>query len=545
MFDDPFRSSRRRFLKGVGLGGGALLGGLPEILRAQQAPAVVASDSARPAAPHGLQIGDSRANRAMVWSRANKEARMFVDWSTHESFANAVRIRGPHTQPVSDYTARIDLTDLPEGADIFVRVLFEDLDSGKARSEPVGGRFRTAPRKRRDVRFLWSGDTAGQGWGINLDFGGMKTYETMRLTEPDFFIHCGDTIYADGPMQDEVVLANGTVWRNALLDQVPAKRKVAETLDEFRANYLYNLFDANVRRFNSEVPQIWQWDDHEVTNNWSDSKDLSGDPRYTEKRVQTLVARATRAFLEYAPLRWNTQEESERIYRHVPYGRDLDVFVIDMRSYRSPNTFNRQETPGPETEFLGRAQLDWLKAKLEHSRATWKVIASDMPLGLIVGDGQDAQGRNRFENSANGDGPTLGREFEIAELLSSIKHIENIVWLTADVHYCAAHYYDPGKAQFNDFSPFWEFVSGPLNAGTFGPNALDNTFGPQVVFQAAPPAGQVNLPPSAGLQFFGQVDIDHRSKDMVVALKDIRGATLFSQRLHAKPGRDRGDRDEE
>lgn len=157
-----------------------------------------------------------------------------------------------------------------------------------------------------------------------------------------------------------------------------------------------------------------------------------------------------------------------------------------------------------------------------------------MPLGLIVGDGQDAQGHSRFENSANGDGPPLGREFEIAELLSSIKHIENVVWFTADVHYCAAHYYDPDKAQFNDFSPFWEFVSGPLNAGTFGPNALDNTFGPQVVFQAAPPAGQVNLPPTAGLQFFGQVDIDHRSKDMVVALKDIRGATLFSQRLHAK-----------
>lgn len=100
MSGDSFRFSRRRFLRGVG--GGALLGGLPEILRAQQAPAVVASERARPAALHGLQIGDSLANRAIVWSRANKEARMFVDWSTHESFANAVRIRGPHTLSVSE-----------------------------------------------------------------------------------------------------------------------------------------------------------------------------------------------------------------------------------------------------------------------------------------------------------------------------------------------------------------------------------------------------------------------------------------------------------
>ena len=83
-----------------------------------------------------------------------------------------------------------------------------------------------------------------------------------------------------------------------------------------------------------------------------------------------------------------------------------------------------------------------------------------------------------FENSSNGDGPALGRELEIAELLRSIKQsdVKNVVWLTADTHYTAAHYYDPGKAQFTDFDPFWEFVSGPLNAGTFGPNALDATF---------------------------------------------------------------------
>jgi alkaline phosphatase D len=52
-----------------------------------------------------------------------------------------------------------------------------------------------------------------------------------------------------------------------------------------------------------------------------------------------------------------------------------------------------------------------------------------------------------------------------------------VVWITADVHYCAAHYYDRAKAQFTDFDPFWEFVTGPLNAGGFGPGVLDNTSG--------------------------------------------------------------------
>jgi alkaline phosphatase D len=74
----------------------------------------------------------------------------------------------------------------------------------------------------------------------------------MRRVGPDFFIHSGDTIYADGPMADSVTLPDGTTWRNAHLDAVPSKRKVAETLDEFRGAHLYNFMDENVRRFASE-----------------------------------------------------------------------------------------------------------------------------------------------------------------------------------------------------------------------------------------------------------------------------------------------------
>jgi alkaline phosphatase D len=364
----------------------------------------------------------------------------------------------------------------------------------------------------------------------------MRLYRTMLEAAPDFFIHCGDNIYADGPMTDTVTLPDGTLWRNDFLAEVPEKRKVAETLDEFRAAYRYNLHDPTLQAFNAAVPQIWQWDDHEVANNWSDAKDLSGDPRYTEKRIQTLAARAGRAFLDYAPLRPAGGDESERVYRKIPYGRELDVFVIDMRSYRGPNSANLQETPGPETAYLGREQLAWLTRELGRSRAVWKVIASDMPLGLQVPDGTLPDGRTRFENSANGDGPVLGREFEIAQILRAIRDqsVRNVVWLTADVHYCAAHHYDPARAQFREFAPFWEFVAGPANAGTFGPNLLDNTFGPEVVFQKVPPAGQSNLSPAAGYQFFGQVDIDPRSKDMTVALRDVAGNTLFSQRISAE-----------
>ncbi len=153
-----------------------------------------------------------------------------------------------------------------------------------------------------------------------------------------------------------------------------------------------------------------------------------------------------------------------------------------------------------------------------------------MPIGVIVYDNGAA--KTGSEAIAQSDGPALGRELEIADLLSFIRRngIRNTVWLTADVHYTAAHYYDPNKAQFQDFEPFWEFVSGPLNAGTFGPNGLDNTFGPQLMFVKAPPDGQSNLPPSAGYQFFGQVDIDQEGV-MLVSLKDLEGQTLYTKEL--------------
>jgi alkaline phosphatase D len=55
------------------------------------------------------------------------------------------------------------------------------------------------------------------------------------------------------------------------------------------------------------------------------------------------------------------------------------------------------------------------------------------------------------------------------------------------------------------------------------------------VFQKAPPEGQANLPPSAGLQFFGQVDIDGATEVMTVQLKDLDGAVLFTQTIEPAP----------
>src|SRR5438105_2313339 len=456
--------SRRRFLTTAAATGTGVLGAMamPYLSRAADRPQIT----------HGVQSGDVSADGGVVWGRADRPSQMMVEVATAESFANARALPPVSALPESDFTAKMLLENLPGGQEIFYRVGFRDLSHTGISSEPVIGRFRTAPGDRRDVSFVWGGDVAGQGWGINPDDGGMVTFATMRKHKPDFLLHSGDTIYADGILADEVKLPDGKIWKNVT---IPEKAKVAETLDEFRAAHKYNFLDDNLRAFNAEVPIFVQWDDHEVTNNWSTSKQLPA--AYREREIALLAARAARAFHEMYPMRESIVEPG-RVYRTLNYGPHLDVFMLDERSYRGANGPNQETAYGPESFFLGPAQLAWLKRALMNSRATWKVIASDMPLSIIVYD--DALNKKGSEAFAQSDGPPRGRELEIADLLRFIKSadVANTVWLTAAVHYAAAHYYNPDKAQFQDLEPFGQFVSGPRHAGTVGPNERDTAFSP-------------------------------------------------------------------
>jgi alkaline phosphatase D len=472
---------------------------------------------------HGVQSGDVSTDGGVVWARADRPARMLVEVATTDSFKAIRSAVCVDALPETDFTAKALIEGLPPGQDIFYRIRFQDHASPTLLGEPLVGRFRTAPSERRTISFTWSGDTAGQGWGIDESHGGMRAYDTMRGATPDFFVHCGDHIYADEPMSSQQRLPNGQIWRNIVTEE---KSKVAETLAEFRGNYKYNLMDLNLRAFNAEVPLFALWDDHEVTNDWVPDAPVR-DRAYRERSILTLMARGGRAFREFMPMR-ESLAEAGRIYRKISYGPLLDLFMLDMRSYRGGNV-QRLTSYGPDAYLLGPTQLTWLKRELMSSKATWKVIAADLPLGVIA---EDAIGQ--------GDGPPRGREVEIADLLGFIKHagVRNTVWLTADMHYTAANYYDPNRAVFQDFEPFWEFISGPLHAGTWPPQKLDNTFGPRAMYQKGCSKEQgENLAPCFGLQFFGHVVIDCSTEVMTVTLKDVDNHDLWSTNIEPAPAR--------
>jgi alkaline phosphatase D len=508
---------RRTFLQGV-----AALAWVP-----QQAPAIISSNRERPIVDAGVAAGLSDEG-AIIWAHVDRPARLLVEYGTTPSFSGVRRVRGSIATVDTGLTARARIGGFPPGRDIFYRARFEDLNNGRTLSEAVAGRFRSPSSVPLPTRIVWSADVCGQGWGIDTARGGMQLFKTMADANPDLFLHVGDTIYADGPLSPEVKLDDGTIWKNIV---TPAKSKVAETLDEYRGNHLYNRLDEHYRRFSSEVAQVVMWDDHEVRDNWFHAQTLEQDARYTEKRVAVLAERARRAFLEHYPVTMDRAADA-RIYRSIPVGPLVEVFAIDMRSYRGRNNENMQPAPDADSAFLGTRQVRWLADALSKSKATWKVIAADRPLGIVV-----AHQQGRHEAVANGDnGVARGRELEIAGLLRTLRErgVRNVVWVTADVHYCAAHYFNPERAASKDFDPFWEFVAGPAHAGTFAPGIIDGTFGPEVRFNGTPADLRPNRPPDAGLQFFGLLEADPQTRAMTVSLINTAGTRIFEQRIEPR-----------
>jgi alkaline phosphatase D len=504
--------SRRRFI-----------GGLAGITAA---PSIITGVEARTQIADGIASGDVTSDSAVIWGRSNKSAKMLVEWSTTPKFDKAQRIAGPLVTAKSGYTGQVSLTRLPPGQEIFYRIRFGDSTGTETRL----GHLRT-PEKNRDVTFVFGGDQCGAGWGINPDWGGLKMFETMRKTQPDFLIHLGDRIYSDSLILERATTPDGSSWRNIV---TPAKSEIAETVEQYRGNYSYNFLDTHYRKFCEEVPALTTWDDHEVTDDWWPERKLSRRVMfrkgYGRSDVNSLAKNGRKAFFDFTPMQRHPTDPN-RLFRKVSYGKNVDVFILDSRSYRSRNNRNRQKKPSGDTALLGQYQIDWLKAALSQSKALWKIIANPLPIAH-----EKKKGRPRYDKFANSDdGPPLGREHEIADILSHIKQhaITNTVWMAADVHYSAAHHFHPDRAAFREFDPFWEFISGPFHTRPGRIMHYDKTFGAERHYRT-PRAPKGNNPPSAGHVYFGHGRIDAKTGALTVGIRDISGQSLFEKTIEAQ-----------
>jgi alkaline phosphatase D len=192
-------------------------------------------------------------------------------------------------------------------------------------------RFVTAPAADDDrkVSFCFSGDTRDS-------YKPFTVMNAVRAQNPDFFLHLGDSIYAD-------------------------RDGVATTLEEFWLKYRKNRDDTATRALHAETSVYATWDDHEVADDY-----LPG---------HSLIPVGYKAFLDYWPIRRDPQQ-ARKIYRSFRWGKALELFVLDVRQYRDRS----------QGTMLGHAQKEWLFSGIMKSSAIFKFIATPVPM---EGGGRD------------------------------------------------------------------------------------------------------------------------------------------------------------
>jgi alkaline phosphatase D len=436
-----------------------------------------------------VAIGDVTGDSALIWFRTAGPALAWVEWDAPQAGrGRSGRSAVVRTDSEHDYTVTVPLNGLIPATRYRYRIHAAPPVDGRQLPETMPeagpGHFTTAeaPDAAEPLTFVWSGDLGGQQRCRDAQ-AGYVIFDRIRQIHPAFAILLGDLIYGDD--------------RCSSPPNVPGSDFVATNLDGYRAKHRYQREDPALQRFLAAVPVYAVWDDHEVKNNFSGP-------------TEPLMPAGRRALLDYWPI-GTAPDDPFRLYRKVRRGADLELFILDTRQYRSSNTL----PDGPGKTMLGAAQRDWLIEELGRSAATWKVIASSVPLsnakpGSILIPGNDSW-------ALGPDG--TGFQTELQTIVQQIieRRIRNVIWLVADVHYAQVNEYDPDRDGLADFH---EFICGPLSA------ALVKAVLPNPVFNPT------TLYTGEAFQNFGVVTISGTSLGLEIF--DERGESRFSRTFRAR-----------
>jgi alkaline phosphatase D len=447
--------------------------------------------------PYGTAVGDVTSQSAVLWLRTDGLKAVRVEWASVEAWekmAAMASVKAPvsHTPvivtgPYTDFTLSIPLDGLMPATRYRYHILIDE--AGRSFGSSPGSRastdeFTTLPEATRSVSstFAWSGDLGGQE-RCRQGEAGYPIFDVIGAQRPDFFLFLGDTIYSDGICPSP--------------PNEPGADFVAKTLPEYRLKHRYQRGAAALRRFLRTTPVYVIWDDHEVKNNFSGP-------------FEGQMTAGRQALREYWPIH-TVASDPQRLYRTVRYGADLEIFILDTRQYRSRNS----EHDSADKTMLGATQLKWLLDGLRTSTATWKVVATSVPLSIPKGGGPTIPGYDGWAGGPDGTGFEHERQVVVDTILAN--RIKNVVFLGGDVHYVQANSYDPN----DDGKPdFYEYIVGPLSAGpgrlTFPSSSLHPT----------------NLIHEGGYFNFGFVRVT--PKTFEVSFIDDSGKTRFSHRLQAQ-----------
>jgi len=282
--------------------------------------------------------GTAGRTRVIYWAQDNENVKESTPWTD--------------VDPARDFTHQFVLKNLKPDTEYVLIVQGRAKGAADSSSE-VNGRFRTAPLPGDPAKVVFTVVT-GQGFHRRDDEkNGHKIYPLMQALEPSFFAHTGDIVYYDKP------------------------RPMAHSIELARLkwNRMYAL--PFQRAFHKVVPSYFIKDDHDTWQNdcW---------PTMSNRKMGDFTfEQGLGVFLEQVPM-------GARTHRTVRWGKDLQVWMVEGRDYRSPNTM----PDGPDKTIWGAEQIAWFKRTVRQSDAAFRVLISPTPL---VGPDRE----NKKDNHSN------------------------------------------------------------------------------------------------------------------------------------------------
>jgi len=469
--------------------------------------AAISADAASPGFRYGVSAGDVTSTSAILWTRAPQTGKVGLVVSTRKSVNLGVAYSSV-AREARDRTISIKVL-LEPGTRYWYRFDQHGVESAV-------GTFETAPASASaaNVRFAISGDAdATPGANGKPGFNRFEVYARMAMERNDFNINLGDTIYSDSEVAGaEPALTVAAKWEK----------------------YKLGLALPTLRALRQSAGLYSHWDDHEFINDFSRAE--NGEAIYQA---------GVKAFRDYAPV---AQPSSNGLYRTFRWGKHLELFFLDERSFRSAKaddlcTGDLAPTapqavrdafstlaPGlknpvppaclaaindPSRTMLGARQYAAFTNAIKASTATWKVIVNEVPIQQYY-----ALPYDRWEGYA------AERERLLRFLQASVK---NVVFLTTDTH---ANFVNEVRYSTLGGPPegsgIWEVVTGPVATNTFA-KEIDGFLGTPgagtaigaLFFKPPPPVGMGMKCAALDTYSYSQVTVTARK--LTVAMKDAKG----------------------
>ena len=486
----------------------------------------------------GVTAGEVTAHTAIVWGRTDKPAFVVAQVAKDKAFHNLVRQRSLQATKANNNTVQTLFDGFAPNTTYRYRFCYPGAVKCSA-----AGKFVTAPRPTdpKTIRFAYSGDeTAVAAPGQTQPYwGDFTAFKTMAAENNNFNIDFGDTIYSD--------------------PEVPGAA-TASTVAQKWAYYRKKLSLPNMQKIRESTGLYNHWDDHEFINDFSIPED-----------GRALYDRSVKAFRNYEPV---TYTSKNGIYRTVRWGKNLQMFFLDERSFRSakasanhvcdnggspdlaptapqstrnffgalvPSLNNpvsqacKNKINDPNRTFLGSHQLQRFIYEVKHSTARWKVVMNEDPIQQFY-----ALPYDRWE----------GYAYERVKLLKALDNanVSRLVFLTTDTHAALANVVRyrtlsgdvaPGNAPATAPSdtPYQDFVIGPVGTtpfwqeidettGTDGSGQLiSNLFFKPAATGTSPPGGMGMACAQGGQNSYAEVTVT--GSTLKVAYKDENGNTLL------------------